>query len=193
MNSNIKDPKDSKQSPYSKMKAHCYSDLDTDYHEHFEKYVYDQPFDEVWETYVKIEPAKAWAGKMLHFNQLYSRETGEEVFPGQEYSGGMGAGQVIILNLHIFNGLIKLIVGNEVMEVDKTKKLIRICYLEISKSEGSQFIQFKTLPNGKTEVSHKTLYKSGSWLRDKFIYPYFHTKTINEFHENVRNAILANT
>ncbi|MEN2281880.1 hypothetical protein AAGF08_07045 [Algoriphagus sp. SE2] len=170
----------------------CYSDSDPNYHEHFEKYLFDQPFDEVWETYVSIDPAKAWAGKMLHFNQLYSRETGEEVFPGQEFKAEMGVGQVIILNLHVFNGAIKLTIGHEVMEVDKNKKLIRICYLENSKSEGSQFISFKTLPDGKTEVSHKTFYRSGSWFRDKVIYPYFHTKAINEFHGNVRNAILAN-
>jgi hypothetical protein len=127
---------------------------------------------------------------MIRFNQLYSRTTGEEVFPGQQFKGGMGVGQVIILNLHVFSGAIKLVVGHEVMEVDKSKKLIRICYLENSKSEGSQFIRFKSLSNGKTEVSHKTFYRSGSWFRDKLIYPYFHTKAINEFHGNIRNAIL---
>jgi len=176
-------------SPYSQLNSICYSASDSNYHEHFEKYLYDQSFEEVWNTYVTIDPAKAWAGKMIHFNQLYSRSTGEEVFPGQEYNGGMGVGQVIILNLHVFNGAIKLTVGHEVMEVDKDKRLIRICYLENSKSEGSQFITFKTLPDGKTEVSHKTFYRSGSWFRDKIIYPYFHTKAINEFHGNVRNAI----
>ena len=176
-------------SPYSQLNSICYSASDSNYHEHFKKYLYDQTFEEVWNTYVTIDPAKAWAGKMIHFNQLYSRSTGEEVFPGQEYNGGMGVGQVIILNLHVFNGAIKLTVGHEVMEVDKDKRLIRICYLENSKSEGSQFITFKTLPDGKTEVSHKTFYRSGSWFRDKIIYPYFHTKAINEFHGNVRNAI----
>ncbi|MBN3580872.1 hypothetical protein JYB64_00635 [Algoriphagus aestuarii] len=189
MSHSIQESKNSHTSPYSKLNSICYSDTDPNYHEHFEKYLYDQPFEVVWNTYVTIDPAKAWAGKMIHFNQLYSRSTGEEVFPGQEYKDGMGVGQVIILNLHVFNGAVKLTVGHEVMEVDKAKKLIRICYLENSKSEGSQFITFKTLENGKTEVSHKTFYRSGSWFRDKIIYPYFHTKAINEFHENVRNAI----
>lgn len=190
MSSSIQEPKAAHTSPYSQLSSICYSESDPNYNEHFEKYLYDQSFDQVWDTYVTIDPAKAWAGRMIHFNQLYSRETGEEVFPGQEYLGGMGVGQVIILNLHVFNGAIKLTVGHEVMEVDKNKKLIRICYLENSKSEGSQFITFKSLPNGKTEVSHKTFYRSGSWFRDKIIYPYFHTKAINEFHGNVRNAIL---
>ncbi|WP_373400258.1 hypothetical protein V8V91_12075 [Algoriphagus halophilus] len=185
----IQESKNYHTSPYSKLNSICYSESDSNYHEHFEKYIYDLPFGQVWDTYVTIDPAKAWAGRMIHFNQLYSRETGEEVFPGQEYLGGMGVGQVIILNLHVFFGAIKLTVGHEVMEVDKNKKLIRICYLENSKSEGSQFITFKSLPNGKTEVSHKTFYRSGSWFRDKIIYPYFHTKAINEFHGNVRNAI----
>lgn len=192
MNTTDQEPMISHLSPYSKMSSICHVESEPNYYEHFEKYLFDQPFDEVWETYVSIDPAKAWAGKMIHFNQLYSRATGEEVFPGQEYTGGMGVGQIIILNLHVFNGIVKLTVGHEVMEVDKTKKLIRICYLENSKSEGSQFISFKSLSNGTTEVSHKTFYRSGSWFRDTFIYPYFHTKAINEFHGNVRNAILAN-
>ncbi|EAZ79432.1 hypothetical protein [Algoriphagus machipongonensis] len=180
-------------SAYSQMNSICYSESDPDYHVHFEKYEYDQSIDEVWKAYVEIDPERAWSGKMIHFNQLYSRETGEEVFPGEVYLDGMGVGQVIILNLHVFGGAIKLTVGHEVMDVDADKRLIRTCYLENSKSEGSQFIRFKTLANGKTEVSHKTFYRSGSWFRDKIIYPYFHTKAINEFHGNVRKAILENS
>ncbi|MBN7812098.1 hypothetical protein J0A68_14185 [Algoriphagus sp. H41] len=176
-------------SPYARLKSICYLESDPGYHRHFEKYSYDRPLEEVWKAYVDIDPARAWSGKMIHFNQLYSRETGEEVFPGQEYLGGMGVGQVIILNLHVLGGAVKLTVGHEVMEIDPSKGLIRICYLENSKSEGSQFIRFKSLKNGQTEVSHTTFYRSGSWFRDKVIYPYFHTKAINEFHGNVRRAM----
>ncbi len=178
-----------RRSPYAKLKSICYLESEPDYHQHFESYQYDQSLEEVWNAYVTIDPGRAWSGKMIHFKQLYSRETGEEVFPGQEYAGGMGVGQVIILNLHVFGGAVKLTVGHEVMEIDQSKGLIRICYLENSKSQGSQFIRFKTLENGKTEVSHQTFYRSGSWFRDKVIYPYFHTKAINEFHGNVRRAM----
>ncbi|MEB2783598.1 hypothetical protein [Algoriphagus persicinus] len=174
---------------FGKLSSICYQDTDPNYHQHQETYLYDEDFDNVWDGYVNISPEKAWSGQMIHFHRLYSRQTGEEVFPGQLYIGGMGEGQVLILNLHVFKGTIKLQVGHEVMEIDKSKGLIRICYLENSKSEGSQFIRFTSLANGKTEVSHKTFYRSGSWFRDKIIYPYFHTKAINEFHGNVRNWI----
>lgn len=177
-------------SPYSRLKPVCYLESDPGYHEHLEKYTYDQPLAHVWNTYVRIDPGRAWAGKMIHFDRLYSRASGKEVFPGQEHLGGMGVGQVIILTLHVFWGAVKLTVGHEVMEVDQSKKLIRTCYLENSKSQGSQFIRFTALENGKTEVAHHTFYRSGSWFRDKVIYPYFHTKAINEFHGNVRKAIL---
>ena len=177
-------------SPYSSLKSICYEESDPSYYSHLEKYRYDLPLEPVWDAYVKIDPGKAWAGRMIHFRQLYSRETGEEVFPGQKYAGGMGVGQVILLNLHVFGGAVKLTVGHEVMEVDRAKKLIRICYLENSKSQGSQFIRFEALEDGRTEVSHQTFYRSGSWFRDNLIYPYFHTKAINEFHGNVRRAML---
>lgn len=174
---------------FTKLSSICYQELDNTYHEHLETYNYDDTFDTIWNAYVNISPEKAWGGKMIHFHRLYSRKTQVEVFPGQVYLGGMVEGQVLILNLHVLNGAIKLQVGHEVMEINKDKRLIKICYLENSKSEGSQFILFKTLPNGSTEVEHKTFYKSGSLFRDKFIYPYFHTKAINEFHGNVRNMI----
>ena len=176
---------------FTSLNSICYQKDDPDYHEHLETYIYDSDFDTVWNGYVNISPEKAWSGRMIHFHRLYSRQTQEEIFPGQIYEGSMGQGQVLILNLHVFNGAIKLQVGHEVMEIDKNKKLIRICYLENSKSEGSQFIRFKTLADGKTQVTHKTLYRSGSWFRDKIIYPYFHTKAINEFHGNVRKWILS--
>jgi hypothetical protein len=176
---------------FAKLNSICYQETDSNYHEHLETYIYDEDFDSVWDGYVNISPEKAWDGKMIHFHRLYCRHTQEEVFPGQVYSGGMGEGQKIILNLHVFNGALKLQVGHEVMEINKEKRLMRICYLENSKSEGSQFLRFKSLPNGKTEVSHKTFYRSGSLFRDKIIYPYFHTKAINEFHGNVRNWIVS--
>ncbi|TXE14048.1 hypothetical protein [Algoriphagus aquimarinus] len=175
----------------AKLKSICHQEMDSHYHEHLETYIYDEDFDSVWDSYVNISPEKAWGGKMVRFKQLYSRINGEEVFPGQVYTGGIGVGQVILLTLHVFSGVVKLVVGHEVKEVNKENHLIKICYLENSKSEGSQLIRFKTLPNGKTEVSHKTFYRSGSMFRDKFIYPYFHTKAINEFHGNVRSLILS--
>ncbi|REG85370.1 hypothetical protein [Algoriphagus antarcticus] len=176
---------------FVKLNSICYQETDPNYHEHLETYTYDETFDSVWNGYINISPEKAWGGRMIHFHRLYCRQSREEIFPGQVYTRGMTENQVLILNLHVFNGAVKLQVGHEVMEINKDKKLIRICYLENSKSEGSQFINFKTLPNGKTEVSHKTFYRSGSWFRDKIIYPYFHTKAINEFHGNVRNWIVS--
>lgn len=174
---------------FTKLNSLCYQETEPNFHEHLETYIYDEDFDTVWDGYVNISPEKAWGGNMIHFHRLYSRLSQEEVFPGEVYTGGMREGQVLILNLHVFNGAIKLQVGHEVMKIDKEKKFIKICYLEISKSEGSQFVTFKILPNGSTEVSHKTFYRSGSLFRDKVIYPYFHTKAINEFHGNVRNWI----
>ncbi|WP_111316760.1 hypothetical protein [Algoriphagus chordae] len=174
---------------FTKLSSICYKEKDPTYYEHLETYIYDQDFETVWDSYVTISPEKAWSGRMIHFHRLYSRNTQEEVFPGQVYTGEMGIGQVLILNLHIFSGVIKLQVGHEVMEIDKKKQMIKICYLENSKSEGSQYVRFKSLANGKTEVAHQSFYRSGSWFRDKFIYPYFHTKAINEFHNNVRKSM----
>ena len=53
-------------------------------------------------------------------------------------------------------------------------------------SAGSQWISLKPTAEGYTEVTHDTLYRSGSNFRDTKLYPALHTKAITEFHDSVK-------
>lgn len=168
----------------------CYTDEKSIYSYHQKTYLVAKPINLVWKKYITLSPEVVWTGKMISFKELYDRSKNKKVQPGDLYSDPMGKGQLILLNLKILNGLINVTVGHEVMEINEIQRVIKTSYLSNSKSEGSQFIRFKELQNGTTEVSHETFYKSDSWFRDRYIYPFFHTRALNEFHGNVIKQIL---
>ena len=105
----------------------------------------------------------------------------------------MQKGQIIILNLNLFWGLLNIAVAHEVTEVNEQKRLIKLCYMKGGASEGSQWITLNETKEGYTEVSHQTLYKSKSNFRDTKLYPALHTKAITEFHLNVKRKAESKT
>lgn len=168
----------------------CYKKGDQSYSRHLATYTIEKPLDVVWKKYISLAPEVVWTGNMIKFKELYDRKNKLKIKPGDPFSDPMGQGQLILLDLKILYGLVNITVGHEVMEVDDKQKVIQTSYLNNSKSEGSQYIKFKALNAEKTEVIHETFYKSDSRYRDKYIYPFFHTKALNEFHGNVKRHIL---
>jgi hypothetical protein len=139
----------------------------------------------VWETYKTISPQQTWKGEMVSFGIMYSRNKNCVTYPDDRYTG-LEAGQLLFLNLNLFAGLINLAVGHEVVDVDEIKNCVTICYLEHGASVGTQKFWLEGVSSNTTKVIHETWYTSGSWLRDKLLYPGFHTKAISEFHTNVK-------
>jgi hypothetical protein len=148
-------------------------------------YLIEAELNVAWQTYKTIRPEETWNGKMVSFGFMYSRKSNSISFPGDAYNG-LEPGQILFMNLNLFNNLAHLAVGHEVTGVDDEKKSIKICYLQNGSSTGTQKIQLRGLENGYTEVVHETWYRSRSTLRDKILYPVFHSKAITEFHMNVK-------
>jgi hypothetical protein len=170
---------------FSRIKSICYDPQDTSYHTHQKIFDFNHPIEQVWHAYKTIDPARAWSGDMIHFGLQYSRIDHSVIYAGDNTTTGLQGGQVLILNLKLVGGAIQLCVGHEIKEVNEAEKVIKICYLENSASQGSQFIRLTSTPQG-TRVTHDTFYKSNSWFRDRILYPGLHTKALKEFHGNVR-------
>lgn len=139
----------------------------------------------VWNTYKTISPQQTWSGKMVSFGIMYSRNRNSITYVGDSYNG-LESGQLLFLNLNLLAGIVNLAVGHEVVDVDDAKQCVTICYLEHGASVGTQKFWLEEISNTVTKVVHETWYTSGSWLRDKILYPGFHTKAISEFHHNVK-------
>ncbi len=155
----------------------------------FEKsYLIKQPVDLVWDNYYFANLTEVWDNNRVSFGLLYSRNLNSIIYADQEYYG-FRKGQIYYLNLKILNGFYNLPVAFEVINVAPENKLIEFSYLKGGKAQGKQTIQLFKTKEGYTSIIHKSYVKSKSKIRDKYLYPFFHNKIINEFHSNLKRLI----
>jgi len=155
---------------------------------HTETYHYPLERDKVFEKYISQNPSEAWNGKLLSFGMLVSKSTKSVLFPGGKYEGAQ-TGQVLYLNLNMLMGMIKLAVAHEIIGVNRKEKYMDLSYVVGADSVGVQHIKFVDDGDGSTTVEHITYYTGDSMFRAKYIYPYFHTKVINDYHNNMKLAL----
>jgi hypothetical protein len=173
-------------SDLSKLRSLCYNPSDGQhYYKHVKSFVVQASIINVWNTYKTISPQETRNGSMVSFGLMYSRRQNQIMYPGDSYTG-IEAGQIIFLNLNLLGNFIQLAVGHEITDVNEIDRTIKICYLQNGASTGTQLIKLKESKQYQTEVVHETWYRSGSFFRDKVLYPGFHKKGLTEFHENVK-------
>tara|TARA_Y100001972_G_scaffold129092_1_gene194107 strand:+ start:1387 stop:1989 length:603 start_codon:yes stop_codon:yes gene_type:complete len=167
----------------------CFNGLEDEYLKHETSYAINAPLSEVWDAYKTIHPAKGWNSKMIRFAFMYSRSEDQYVYHTEDQFAGIAKGQVYLVNLNIIKS-VQIAVAHEVDEVNDQEKLIKLCYLNTGKTEGSQWIQMHADGENKTIIIHKTRYKGTSFIRDRLLYPFFHQKAMNQFHQKMGDLIM---
>lgn len=157
------------------------------YHIQKKTYKIKESLNEVWNKYKTTSPADAWNGKKIMFGFMYSKQKEKPVYAGETINQ-IDTGQVVFLNLKLLK-FYNLAMAFEIIAVDPINKIIEFSYIEGNVSQGKQSLQFVDSPGGYTKIIHSSYFKSDSKLRDKFLYPFFHTRTTNEFHRIMRKAI----
>jgi hypothetical protein len=152
-------------------------------------YFLREDLEKVWKTYQITSPAESWNGNMVSFGLLISKWQNTVMYRNDDCFAGIDTGQVFYVNLKILKGLYNLAVGLEIVNIDSTNKSITFSYLKGGKSRGEQTIYFVPTRKGHTEIIHQTAFKSNSFFRDRFLYPYFHRIAINEFHRNMKKSV----
>ncbi len=156
---------------------------------HQKIYVVDANLKTVWNAYTQVKPNDAWSGPLNTFEQLYSAtedtiyEHGDSLLPAIEL------GMVYELNLRIAK-ILDVGVSFQITEIDTINHAIEFTYGKHNKSHGKQRIVFKQ-DGSKTFIVHYSYFKSNSKFRDKFLYPKFHEKCMDEFHANLKKLILS--
>jgi len=145
--------------------------------------------ERVWKTYQVTSPAESWNGRMVSFGLMISKWENLIMYRNDQDFGGIDTGQIYYINLSIMQGLYNLAVGLEIIDIDTTNKSITFSYMQGGKSRGKQTIFFLPTKNGFTEIIHQTAFKSDSYIRDRYLYPYFHRIAINEFHRNMKRSL----
>lgn len=159
-----------------------------EFHHHNKTFFIRETPEKVWEAYKNIHPKQAWCGSMLQFGLQYCRNENKLSYIDDAYEGAK-AGQIVLIRVKALGGLAKVAVGHEITAVHEEEKCLETSYLVKGKSLGSQQIRLSESEDGFTKITHHTIYKSGSWIRDKLLYPFFHTKAIREFHNNIRRSL----
>lgn len=141
--------------------------------------------EDVWNEYLSIQPAQAYCGRMVGFGFLYSKDE-DKILYREDPFVKMEVGQLFFFNVKLLGGIRNLGIADEVTKIDEKQKIIRFCYIENGKTEGTQEIHMISTEEGYTAITHDTWYKSKSRFRDSLLYPFFHKRSVNEFHNIVR-------
>jgi len=149
-------------------------------------YLLKEVTEKVWKTYEETSPAASWKGSMISFGLLISKCKNSIMYRDDNNFAGIDTGQVLYVNLRIMKGLYNLAIGLEIVDIDSTRKSITFSYIQGGRSRGEQTIYFIPTKKGYTEIIHQTVFKGDSFIRDRYLYPYFHRIAINEFHRNMK-------
>lgn len=173
---------------FSELKPSWKSDCsNTGYHIQEKTYFVKDNLSKVWDKYRTTSPAEAWHGKKVMFGFMFSKKNNEPVFAGDDFAE-IDTGQVIFLNLKLLK-FYNLAMAFEIISVNTENKTIEFSYIDGNVSSGKQSLQFLTTDDGYTQIIHSSFFASDSKLRDKVLYPFFHTRTTNEFHRIMRKII----
>lgn len=138
---------------------------------------------DVWSLYCRLGPKNMWSGPKNKFKMAYSKSEDAGYFKKEDSIPGPSEGMVYELKLKVLK-IIKVPVTFEITRLSDDTKVIEFTYGMENKSHGKQILQFEATEGG-TNVTHTSYFKSGNKVRDKRLYPFFHEKCIDEFHENM--------
>ena len=169
----------------SDIKPSCEKGQDiSNYWTHEKEYVIKEEINKVWDNYYTLDPREIWNKKALSFGLLLSKRIDRAFYKGDTFES-IEVGQIYYLNLKLLRGVYDIAVAFEILTVDKERRIIEFSYINGGIAKGMQTLMFSETNDGKTIITHKSFFKSNSKFRDKFLYPLFHKKFINEFHRNV--------
>jgi hypothetical protein len=140
----------------------------------------------VWQKYSSVDLRKIWNKKPVTFGLLLSKKNNKAIYRNDPFEG-VEVGQVYYLNLQFLRGVYNMAVAFEILTFDREKRIIEFSYINDGIAKGMQTITFIESNNGETKIIHNSLFKSNSNFRDKYLYPLFHKKFINEFHNSVNS------
>ncbi|MDC9724159.1 MAG: hypothetical protein PSN34_15520 [Urechidicola sp.] len=160
-----------------------------DFSFHEKIYTLNYPVELVWDTYQNTKPTDCWSGPLTVYknSSLDSsfhnfKEVNHPVF---------SEGSIYLVRLKLIP-LVKITVIFKLTKLNQSERIIEMTYGMDNTSHGKQTIQF-IADGDKTLIKHTAYFKSKSKFRDKYLYPKFHVKYIDEFHENIQKNLIDNS
>lgn len=161
----------------------------TNFYSHKKIYDVDAEINEVWEAYTQLSAKEMWAGPLNKFKEAYSKTDTSAFLRKDITTPSPQVGTVYELKLKIIRFL-KIPVNFEITKISQENKIIEFTYGAENKSKGRQTLTFID-NDSSTHIVHQSYFYSGNKFRDKKLYPKYHEKCLNEFHNNLKSHILS--
>lgn len=162
----------------------------SDFEYHVRYYIIDESPDELWKGYTDTNPLDMWQGPMANFAVMYDPSS-DEVHTGFERPvPSIAADQIIFLYLNI-DKFIRRSSAVQMSEINHEKRRIVLSYLKQNATHGKQEITLEPIGSGegtKTLVRHQAWFRGTSKFFDKFLYPPFHARIIDEYHRQIAST-----
>jgi len=155
---------------------------------HEKYYTVNFPIDMVWDAYENTDPNECWSGPLTFYKNSYLNPLFHNFKEANHPSFDEGCIYLVRLKLIPF---IKITVIFQLTKLNRSEKIIELTYGMDNTSHGKQIIQL-IADGDKTLIKHTTYFKSKNSFRDKYLYPKFHVKYINEFHANIQKKLIDN-
>ncbi len=157
------------------------------YFKHEKTFILPGKLEEVWKLYCQLDPRNMWSGPKNKFKMAYFTPSKTGFYKKEEDIPGPAEGMVYELKLRVLK-FFGVPVTFEITRLSDENKIIEFTYGAENKSHGKQILVFEAVDDG-TQVTHTSYFKSGNNFRDKRLYPFFHEKCIDEFHENMIDSL----
>lgn len=159
-----------------------------DYNFHQKIYVLNYPIEKVWNSYSSLKPDQSWKGPLANYKQSYSSLKDAFYKSSTENHPSIELGAIYFIKLKIIK-FIKIGVTFKVTKIDTSKRFIEMTYGLDNATHGRQRIYF-IKDEDKTMILHISNFKSENKFRDNHLYPRFHEKFIDEFHDNIKENLV---
>ena len=159
-----------------------------DYNFHQRIYMLNHSIEDVWEIYSSLKPDQSWKGPLANYKHSYSGLKDAFYKSNAENHPSIELGTVYFIKLKIIN-FIKIGVTFQITKIDSSKRFIEMTYGLDNATHGRQLIYFLE-DEGRTMILHISNFKSDNKFRDKHLYPKFHEKFIDEFHDNIKEELV---
>ena len=153
-------------------------------------FFFNADLQDVWKSYLSLDPSKMWNNRSMS-KGLMLQKFPLKIFYNKDSLANTNTGQVYFLNLKLLSGIYNIAVAFEIVSINALEMIIEFSYVEGNHSLGFQQLKFLAVDDNSTKIIHTSYFKSNSKFRDKWLYPRFHKKITNDFHENIRNLLFA--
>ncbi len=147
----------------------------------------------VWNGYREANPAEAFNSRSFRLEMMIMKKSNDVFYKNTVSLPVIDTGQLYFFDIRLMKGLVNVPMAFEVINIDDAKKVLEVSYIEGNKAQGKQQVQFFDNGDGRTMVVHKSFFKSHSWLRDTFLYPYFHRRLVRDYHRTMEKLVQENS